>query len=116
MPDRQRSTGHNSRLARLTGTNYDTAQFKVKGESEDFIAQTFHREDELSRLSNCTLLLLRALNTGQVMMKLMNYYHLVEVEGEISNEEKLLHRVDSCFDELTGHKKSLIVRKNSIRE
>ena len=115
MPDAQRSTGHNSRLACLTGTKYDTALFKVEGVSKDFVAQVFHREDNLSRLSNCTLLLLRAFNSGQVMMGLMDYYHIVEVEGEVSNGEKLMHRVGSCLGGLMGQTESLIVQEPKLR-
>ena len=115
MPDWQRSNGYGSKLARLTGTNYDIVILDVEGEKEDFVTFMFHREDDILRLSRCELLLLRAFNTGQVRMQLMDYYQLVEIENTFNDGDKLLHRVGSCMGGLDGHKTRPVVPEDRVR-
>ena len=115
MPDWQRSNGYGSKLARLTGTNYDIVILDVEGEKEDFVTVMFHREDDILRLLRCELLLLRAFNTGQVRMQLMDDYQLVEIENAFNDGDKLLHRVGSCMGGLDGHKTRLVVPEDRVR-
>ena len=96
MSELQRNTGFNTKLAKLTRTEYDLARLETQGHDMLFTVMMFHREAHLSRLKKCSLLLLQSIDIGQTTMDYLDNYQLVEVESETDNGEKLMHRVASC--------------------